>query len=42
MILRRWRANSRRIASADVWPIDESAGKIPPAGQDGLMANDLR
>lgn len=30
MILRRWRANSRRIASANDWPINEKAGTIPP------------
>jgi glycosyltransferase involved in cell wall biosynthesis len=30
MTLRRWRANSQRIASANVWPIDEKAGATPP------------
>jgi glycosyltransferase involved in cell wall biosynthesis len=28
--LRRWRANSRRISNAEVWPIDEKAGRTPP------------
>src|ERR1700722_12854006 len=28
--LRRRRANSRRVANTDVWPIDEKAGAIPP------------
>ena len=28
--LRRWHANSRRAAHADVWPIDPKAGTQPP------------
>ena len=30
MLLRRRRANSRRVAFADTWPIDEMAGATPP------------
>jgi glycosyltransferase involved in cell wall biosynthesis/peptidoglycan/xylan/chitin deacetylase (PgdA/CDA1 family) len=30
MELRRWRANRRRKAFADVWPIDPKAGAAPP------------
>ena len=30
LALRRIRARRRRLAFADVWPIDEEAGKIPP------------
>ena len=30
LALRRRRANSRRIAYSDVWPIDKKAGAIPP------------
>ncbi len=29
--LRRWRANSRRVTHADVWPIDPKAGAMPPS-----------
>src|SRR3977135_3180773 len=28
--LRRWHAGRRRRAYADVWPIDEKAGAVPP------------
>jgi glycosyltransferase involved in cell wall biosynthesis len=31
LALRRWRANSRRVTYADVWPIDPKAGATPPA-----------
>jgi glycosyltransferase involved in cell wall biosynthesis/peptidoglycan/xylan/chitin deacetylase (PgdA/CDA1 family) len=30
LALRRWRANRRRRAFADVWPIDASAARTPP------------
>ena len=30
LALRRWRANRRRRAFADVWPIDPRAGRTPP------------
>jgi len=30
LTLRRWRANRRRRAFADVWPIDPRAGRTPP------------
>ena len=30
LALRRWRANNRRHEYADVWPIDEKAGNVPP------------
>ncbi|MGB7131670.1 MAG: hypothetical protein WBD59_12715, partial [Candidatus Sulfotelmatobacter sp.] len=30
MALRRMRANYKRRAFADVWPIDEKAGTVPP------------
>ena len=30
LMLRRWRANRRRRAFADVWPIDPRAGHTPP------------
>jgi len=30
LALRRWRASRRRIAFADVWPIDHKAGRVPP------------
>src|ERR1700682_2243789 len=30
LALRRWRANSRRVTHADVWPIDPKAGAMPP------------
>src|SRR5271169_5916802 len=30
LALRRWRANRRRKAFADVWPIDPRAGVTPP------------
>jgi glycosyltransferase involved in cell wall biosynthesis len=30
LALRRWRAHKRRREFADVWPIDEKAGAVPP------------
>ncbi len=30
LALRRWRANRRRRAFADVWPVDSRAGRTPP------------
>ena len=30
LALRRWRANRRRVAFADVWPIDSKADRVPP------------
>jgi len=30
LALRRWRARSRRTAYADVWPVYEKAGAVPP------------
>src|ERR1035441_6055527 len=29
LAMRRWRASSRRIGGAEVWPIDEKAGATP-------------
>src|ERR1700732_5031185 len=33
LALRRWRANRRRRAFANVWPIDSRAGATPPGWQ---------
>ncbi len=31
LAMRRWRANRRRIAYADIWPINHKAGATPPS-----------